>query len=690
METRESLIALGLTPPPIGEEVDPETKVTQLPRKTKNVYRRRIKLSEEDLTHVKDVLKKAIRESRENTSLLRSKMERYNNRMEGIRGPKNWPWKNSSNIHIPLTEIHIAIAHSIVTATVLDNDPLWYVRSEGSMISETAAVEPEVEDFLNSKCKKELKLDAAMGEIYWNAFSDPLAIGVMDWVVEYGKEFDVEVFDDVNSFQVRFPDPDSAGVSKATYDSMIKEIIDEGNVQVRVVENVDRYRGPSIRVVRLNNLIWTPVTSPSLEYCKLVGDQFMERDDYFRVRANSDWFDKDEVEKMLKNKGTNETLDRMSQMQDRIEGLGRNKFSSDEYICVRGNVKIDLNDDDAEEMYSFVYNEKTDNLLRFEEYPYWHNRLNYIPFRIRKRTDRLLGRCFNDFLFDINEEVDTQHNQRIDSRTISTVPSFKVKENVLFDVTRKDTTFYPGVKFTVKGPDDITQLDIKQTDMGESQQEEQTLFQLAESLTGVSMLQSGQQTPKDPRAPAKKVQALLAQSNQRVDDYIKELKNPTDEIGSQVLELYYQFSPESIPYAKYDKEKGEWLKKEIKRVKLRKKGMTISIARTSVLDNPSAVQQRAMVRYQMWSKEPLIGQNAQNRHELVRRTLFDLREKEISKLLPPLQENLQALGQQDPTALQNLSETLKQQGGRNSKEPNGKRQGGPDVSPTSHGQGGPQ
>ncbi len=115
--------------------------------------------------------------------------------------------------------------------------------------------------------------------------------------------------------------------------------------------------------------------------------------------------------------------------------------------------------------------------------------------------------------------------------------------------------------------------------------------------------------------------------------------------------------------------------------------MTVETARTSVLDNPDAILQRAMTDYQLWKDEPLVGQNIKRRWELVRATMFAERKNNIPKVLPPLDQILQEMQQQDQMggpestpSHQALLEGTQKNSGR-SKQETGKRQGSPDHRP---------
>jgi hypothetical protein len=691
--TSDEQVALGLTPPaPKEQEIDPKTKITRLATLKHGIYRRRLNLSEADKKKVVDLLDQCYREWNNNTSLLRSKLLKYNNRLEGISSPKTDPWPGACSLMVPLIEIHALGLHSLVTSTILDNDPIWMVKEEIPPSVGGEEVDPNVEWFLNFVSKIQLRINESLSEAYYNAMVTPLSIGVLDWVEEIGKQYRVDAYDTIEEFQAEFDSPEKAGISEAQYTSYIAALAAGEQVQIKIEENVVKYRGPKLRIVELKDFVRAPVDAPNLEYTVFHGEQFKQRANWFRVGAKNKWLDKDEVELMLKQPGETTPIDNISQQQNRNEGISSTPIrTSDEYYPIRGNLRIDLDNDGEEELYHVLYNPKTKHLLRIEDYPYWHNRINHIPFRIRKKTNRLQGRCLTDMLWDLNEECDTQHHLRIDSRAISTVPSFKkLLSETSIDFSRKDQHFYPGVVFVVNKSDGMTQLEIKQTDMGQSQQEEQTLFQLAEWLVGNSpSLRAGTPQTKDPRASGKKAQAQIQQSNIRVDDYIKELLPATNEVGSQILELFYQFAPNMvIPFAKYNPETEKWIRNEIQRTKLRSKNMHVAVARTTVMDNKDAMQQRALVRWQIWNQEPMIGGVPKRRHELIKRTLRDTGEKDITTLLPSLEQIQQEQLEAQQQAAQHLGAAalhgnIQQKVGEQpdqKEQAEGKRQGGPDVS----------
>ena len=698
LSTPEENRQLGLTSPPPGiPEIEPETHAVRLAKVDHSTYRQLMPLTPEKKERIKKVMKDVYQEWKNGTKTQNNKLLRAINRLEGISEAKDYPWPDSSNLNIPYTEIQILVACDIVSSTMSDADPIFFVKDTlpQRQGQPEEHVDPKIEWWLNWVFKKQLNLDEESRMAILLSFRDPVSFLVIDWVEEMPKEYSVQVFETVEEFQARFPDAEKAGVSQDTYDVWMGQIgIAHEPLALEIEERVVRYRGPKARVVELKDFVRAPVSTPNLNYTLFHGDQFRERRPFFKSRIKSNQFYKDETERMLEGNPKTKPIDDISQQLDTIEGITYERRNPDEYDCIRGNLKIDLNDDGEEELYHVVYNPEHDCLARVERFPYWHNRTNYIPFRIRRKPNRLLGRCFVDMLYDINEEINTQHNQRIDSRTITTVPSFKInatETDLLSNMDKKGFYFYPGCRFPVTNMNNLAQLETKVDFMG-TIQEEQNLMAIGDMLTGTaaSGARGGRESQKDPRASGKKQQSLIGQSNQRIDGYIRELKGSMSEAASQVLELYYQFSPDSVlEYASYDETTNAWVRNEIKRVQLRNRNMTIEVSRTSVLDSPDAILQRALTDYEIWSKEPLVGMNIKRRWELVRDTMFAEKKKNIPKLLPPLKDLLQEMQQQDQMSgpdgtpsQQALLEGVQEKTGHKKKEPTGKRQGGKDLRPS--------
>lgn len=121
-----------------------------------------------------------------------------------------------------------------------------------------------------------------------------------------------------------------------------------------------------------------------------------------------------------------------------------------------------------------TYAPEHDELMAVMEYPY---RVDfYALFRIEKRPNRLIGNSVPNQSRDLNHLMDTQATQRVLSREITTVPSFKAKKSAKgdFDPEAEENRWRPGAIFWLEDPEAFDQFKVQPTDLGESMQEERT------------------------------------------------------------------------------------------------------------------------------------------------------------------------------------------------------------------------
>jgi hypothetical protein len=655
-------------------------KAELIKEEVKNPFFRKVKLSEEKEIAISKDLFKHIKEAFDTRGDLDMMLARWNDMAEGIAMPKDFPWRDSSNLFIPITEIHLNNVHASARQTLFKGDQPWYVRSIG--IQSDLEVANKLERFLNYKSVVELPILDRFSQLTWCAERDGTAIAQVQWLDDKNEVREVVEFDSVSKFLTEYPTAESVGMSFEEYRETLSAL-EVSAVKLVITKNISTYKGPIISVIQLQDFLMSPMSSIQTKFANMVGKVFTLRGpELKKYEFISDW---DNVDDVINSKEDGRK-DLGTSLKDNIEGISR-RSGNGEFVLVDGIHRFDLNDDGREETYLFVYHPLTQKILYYMEYPYFHGKDCFIPIRIKKRANRFLGRGICQMLEDINSEINTQHNQRIDSRTITTVPSFKAKNSAKnkFDPTRKDSRFQPGRVFWLDSLDDIMQFDIKGTDMGESIQEESSLMSLADQQTGSSQLRSGKETKQDPRAPAAKVNMLLNQSNIRLDDYFEELAgNAVDNegfntIGEQLIELYSQFYDEDL--AKIPLLKSVSMLPEvdpntntIKTIELSRSDFSIrnkykiQMAKTSSMQNPDAMLLKFMQIFSLLINDPLVGGTPNGRMALIRRLLTLSREENPDQFLPP-DNNMAA-------QLMMSMQQQEEQGGGNARTRNGQKVAG--------------
>jgi hypothetical protein len=267
------------------------------------------------------------------------------------------------------------------------------------------------------------------------------------------------------------------------------------------------------------------------------------------------------------------------------------------------------------------------------DYPY---RVDfYALFRISKRTNRLIGESIPVQSRDLNELMDRQITQRVLSREISTIPSFKGKKNAKgdFDPEAPENRWRPGVIFWLDDPEAFDQFKIQPTDLGESMQEEKNAMSMLDlSLGSSASLMSGQASMSDPSAPGNKTAMMLSQSNMRMDDPLSTLRDGVDQLGDICLSHLYQFGPPVISYV-VDQAEGQ--KANSLQKKYLRSGLKMRMAGMTVVDNPDAEMARWLgLGAQLMQLEPTFAQNPEARTTLWGMALSAGRVPNRDKLLP--------------------------------------------------------
>ena len=653
----------------------PDTDEVEDPSDFDALFFRRVDLTEDERKDIERDLRTLYRDAIDTRGDLDQMLAHWNDMAEGIAQPKDFPWQDSSNLFVPITEIALNNLHASARQTMLKSDQLAFVKQIG--FSGTADSAARAEKFLNYKCMVEIPLIDRLNQMVWSVLRDGTAIAQVQWGIEKEPVSRIIDFDDAKDFLTKFPDAASAGISDKQHAKVLDKLNSKKRAALVVTKEEVTYRGPTVTTVQLSDFLMAPMTAVKTKFARFVGKRFeMMESDLNQAEEQWDWWN---VDKVLKRKSAG-LEDLSTTLKDSIEGIYRKQSDHGAYVLIDGIHRYDLDGDGIAEKYLCVFHPETGTLLDFRYYPYIHGKDCFVPVRMKRRPGRFLGRGVCQQMDDINSEVNTQHNQRIDSRTISTVPTFKAlntaKGSLGFDPTRPTTRFRPGGIIWLQAMTDVEQFKIEQTDMGETLQEESTLFSISDQLTGSSQLRSGKESKADPRAPAAKVNMLINQSNIRVDDSFEEMAGTAADneginaILTQIMELYYQFHDadlDSIPELKDDGSAatgpdGRQVPVPIKRQDLEVPGkLKIVLSKTSTAMNPDVMFVKFMQIFSLLREDPMVGGNPKGHLTLLKNLLAYARVENPDQYLPDEQSQQQLLtNPQLPAIIQALAGQMAQ------------------------------
>ncbi len=596
-----------------------------------------IHLNDGQTKRLKKFLKKNLDAWEADTADLHDNLVADNDLVENVVEDNGWPYEGAPNIHLPVTSIYMKIYKSVQKRSILGAGNIWTTKmSPDAYGTPLEQIAPQVADMMNYKAQNEWNIAEKLEDVFSPTNRDGLGVLKVPFVEETETKRDILLFESVDEFTARFPTAEDAGMGKGEYDKVIQKIQADGGpdtpVEVPIEFEAVTYSGPKAKVVELIDFVTFPANCQDLsaEHCKGYGELFTLRKGAIKAKGRSGAWDNDAVKRILNSKSKS-SQNSLKTSQDEIEGLGRTETDGTKFLEV--TVRFDLDKDGKERKLLVTYAPEEEEIVSCMDYPYRTD--FYALFRISKRTNRLIGESIPVKSRDLNELMDRQITQRVLSREISTVPSFKGKKSAKgdFDPEASENRWRPGVIFWLEDPEAFDQFKIQPTDLGESMQEEKNAMSMLDlSLGSSASLMSGQASMSDPSAPGNKTAMMLGQSNMRMDDPLSTLRDGVDQLGDICLSHLYQFGPPVISYVA-DQAEGQKVRSLQK--KYLRSGLKMRMAGMTVVDNPDAEMARWLgLGAQLMQLEPTFAQNPEARTTLWGMALSAGRVPNRDKLLP--------------------------------------------------------
>lgn len=578
-----------------------------------------VELSSEDEKKISDMLTKYIDESNNGRVKLLEKIEKWNNMYEGIVKDKTFPWKDCSNIAIPLpaiiTEALQVRLSSLVTNT---NAPFMATGVEGGDY-DTAEKQ---EDYVNYLVTKKMKAIPTLIDSF-GLIAKEGTVGVeVFWKRETRRVRDIE------EYEVEVKVPAKVLGMKLPYSTTKTE------KRKRLVEkNKVIYNAPYWDIVELKDLIFPPDAKDDINKWRYVGRLlYLAPDDLKRL------------EKKHHFKYIEDSIKLPEKDERQVQAIKEDKEGLNTGVVVPWQIPIykiwcgfDINGDELEEECVFYFDYRTKKVLYASLLPYYAQVRPIKLLRVLKRANRPLGIGMPEAIDNLAEEINTQHNTRNDNGSICTAKVCTYIEGSGFDPSKHE--IYPGAFLPVQSHEDVKVLEMG--DVKYSSFNEESLTQrYIESRTALGSYQVGKEAPGDLRAPMGKTLALIGQSNIKVDFYATLLNYDIADLLELTLMLCEQYYPEEIEYEILGEEaqRGKPLFGKITRDQIRTQVDYILSGSTSTT-NKSIQQQNDMAAYQLITTNPAVAQNPEILYEVTIDLLRNLGKKSLVNKLEKMKDS---------------------------------------------------
>ena len=664
--------------PDVKTKIDTEKiKPTDEAKTLSGDYQRRlgdlIDLTDKQKSRLKKWLKKHLRRWENEVAPLHQKLKEDYDLSEGILPLDYMPFEGSSDIHVPVTETYLDLYESIISRSILGADLIWYGETDIEELREHLS---EIETMMNFFARNQWNIEDSLEDVIRVVPRDGNAFLQITWAEEYEPSEDVLLMTSEDDYLNEFPTPQSAGVEEKEWQAIRERIREEATEEIPIEVPVSfeklKYFGNKGELVELIDYVSIPSNILDLDNTRLraYGKRYKMRSETLRKKAADKVFYKEAVEELIQKRNKSHSAKSHTIARERIEGVAR-ESRDDEFeffeLVVLGHldgIKKDIKNEDeeseffGERKFLLTYNLDFDVLPQLIKYPY---RVDfYAPFTIDKRAGSGSGRSVPEKTRRLNEEVDIQHNQRIDARTITSVPSFKGKKSIKkqLDDQLDMHLWGPGKILWLDNPELFDQFRIQPVDLGESLREEDNDMKLLDLRLGAAgSLLSGQTAPGDPDAPGNKTALMIQQSNLRMEDPLREMRKGIEKTGEICLSHLYQFGPPIIEFQGEEVAPGG---RQIRTLSIHKKylrtGIRLRMRGITVIGNPEAELQKGLSIHTVLLQEPMFAQDPELRINSLRRILRDGRIKGREDLLPSLDKIRQRAVQNQADAIKLLEQ----------------------------------
>jgi len=457
------------------------------------------------------------------------KCKDWDRQWDGIMNPKDFPWKNCSNLNVPITSAIGDTLLAYLVNSLLGQRPFIRVKARGDTKTKNAKI---MEAVIDDQCYSESSVFKSLVE----AFHDGLRYGVWAVIVDW-EDFSVQI-------------PTRIAVPVKNEQTGQIEFKEQSVIRERKISR------PKITPQNITEIVVSPQatcinydgTGNPADY--VIFRRYLKMDNLKRnsIENGGVYYNLDKLEPASQNTCLDEVL---REKEERL-GVDNNNCQGYDFEGLEGWYWYDIDGDGKNELCIFtiaVCNGKP-VIIRKQECPYSHYKIPLVWQKLF--PDRgLYSRSVPSWLKDIQDEINTIHNQRRDAVSLSLLKMWKYRLGSRFDLNQE---IYPGCMIGVLDMQDFEPVVTYEHGITPAISEEQLLNAYVERMTGISDYAIGRDSESSGRATATGTLALMRNANLRIDLIIRYWRNSgLKELGELIGELNKQFYPIETKIEPFDK-----------------------------------------------------------------------------------------------------------------------------------------
>lgn len=490
------------------------------------------------------------------------KLEEHQKQFRGELKEKVFPYEGCSNLNIPITRWLVDTVLVRIIDVIFGQRKVWVLR----------ALKPEFKDIV-----KDLEDGLDWWQKHIAKFRDQIFSPLMQ-AVKMGTGVVGFKYERKKRTVYRY----ASEAEKANRD-IKKYKTKEGEKLIKQPQTI--YEGPTLFGVSLEDWI-SSADSPTIKDAYIAGYRTYVRKAQVETHVRSGYY-YDDILDHLRGDATDE----VKKARAEAEGKEISEFDRERLQVWVLHLKYDVDDDGEEDDIVVTWHQETGTILRAIYNPYF---FGFRPFEKLVGLPvefSFYGTGLCEMLKHIQEEMNSQHNQRVDRLNQINSLMWKIRQGSGVE----NDKIYPGKKWVVGDID--KDIGVVQTpDVFYSTFQEETLLNsYAEKTVGVAPGVMG--IPTAERPVARETMALIQEANKKFKFIIDNIREVFKEIGMKVLEMFAQYQPTLT--LRVDEE-GETVSKTIDfPLEFIRDGIAIELTASSELLNQEVRRERNMHVYNL-------------------------------------------------------------------------------------------
>ena len=463
-----------------------------------------------------------------------SRFRQEDNQLDGEMPGGDHPYPGAFRVNYPVTKRKVRELANRIKQAYLDAGTLWAVMGDTTELYDLAV---KVEKALDWAADHELDEEDDLAKAVFSSTHHGIGVLVPCWNYQEGQVRDVETYEpfdgqtieslrDILRFEQNYPNWKEEPAARKLHGKLTRgERIEPIEVSYRTaIKNQPDFRfipAQNLRVYPtvegLDGLRCTPVYGYVWEYTRYELEKMQQEGK----------LDDGALERMLGKSTEEEARDPGEQ--------------SETYEIFHGTAHYSLGEGKEEQTLSFWYAVKERVLIRLRGQVWWNTDPDMIPFYVR--TDEA-GFFKTGIAWDVKDEhvvLNVILNMFLNAMDMANSMRWKAKKGSIAERHILNRRWSPHIPVPWEfDPREVESMQTPTNHLGDIVTAFELMRRQSDEATGTTALQSGRESPTDPRAPATKTIALLQQVAPNEKDAIRSMEPGFRYMGKWALMMYYQ------------------------------------------------------------------------------------------------------------------------------------------------------